>query len=165
MKKEYNMGLSFCPLYHLLKYRFPVLFPFKRVPNLGVHYTYTIYNHPILQLSSLHYLCESHLATLLTPHTVASLLILSDSCRCEHLKRRALQYCREHHQYIIKDKDWTTMEQDKPLLFEEAVRQVATVTCSTHMECVKNTRYRVVKGVQGVQEVQGGEGVQGGQSG
>ena len=29
-EKEYNMGcLSFCPLFHPLEYRFPVLFPFK----------------------------------------------------------------------------------------------------------------------------------------
>ena len=29
-EKEYNMGcLSFCPLFHPLEYRFPVLFPFN----------------------------------------------------------------------------------------------------------------------------------------
>eukprot|EP00092_Neocalanus_flemingeri_P027366 GFUD01029681.1.p1 GENE.GFUD01029681.1~~GFUD01029681.1.p1 ORF type:complete len:466 (-),score=158.45 GFUD01029681.1:242-1639(-) len=97
----------------------------------------------LYQLSGLQWKCEEYLATLLTPSTVASLLILADNCRCDQLKRRAMQYCREHCDYIIKDSDWTAMEEDKPHLFEEAILQVAPVTCSSHQECVKNTRYNM----------------------
>jgi hypothetical protein len=95
----------------------------------------------LYQLSGLQSLCEEYLATLLTPNTVASLLMLADNCSCDRLKRRALQYCREHCAYIIKDGDWTAMEQDKPHLFEEACGEVAPITCYSHKECVKNNRY------------------------
>ena len=95
----------------------------------------------LYQLPGLQSLCEEHLATLLTPNTVASLLMLADSCSCHWLRGRALQYCREHCAYIIKDDDWTVMEQDNHCLWMEACRQVEVDTCQSHAECVKNTRY------------------------
>jgi len=97
----------------------------------------------LYQLPGLQSLCEEHLATLLTPNTVASLLMLADSCSSHWLKGRALQYCREHCAYIIKDDDWAVMEQDNHCLWMEACRQVEVDTCTSHGECVKNTRYRV----------------------
>ena len=95
----------------------------------------------LYQLPGLQSLCEEHLATLLTPNNVASLLMLADSCSCHWLRGRALQYCREHCAYIIKDDDWTVMEQDNHCLWMEACRQVEVDTCISHPECVKNTRY------------------------
>ena len=97
----------------------------------------------LYQLPGLQSLCEEHLATLLTPNNVASLLMLADSCSCHWLRGRALQYCREHCAYIMKDDDWTVMEQDNHCLWMEACRQVEVDTCVSHGECVKNTRYRV----------------------
>ena len=66
--------------------------------------------------------------------------MLADSCSCHWLRGRALQYCREHCAYIIKDDDWTVMEQDNHCLWMEACRQVEVDTCISHGECVKNTR-------------------------
>jgi len=95
----------------------------------------------LYQLPGLQSLCEEHLATLLTPSTVASLLLLADTSSSHRLKERALQYCREQCAYIIKDQDWSVMEQDNHRLWVEACRQVETDGCKDHGKCVKNTRY------------------------
>jgi len=93
------------------------------------------------QLHDLQALCEAHLATLLSPTNVASLLLLADSCSSSWLKERALEYCREQYPYIIKDKEWTNMEHMNNSLWVEACKQVEVDTCKDHGQCVKNTRY------------------------
>lgn len=95
----------------------------------------------LYQLDDLQALCEAHLATLLSPTNVSSLLLLADSCSSSWLKERALEYCREQCAYIIKDQEWTNMEHMNNKLWVEACKQVEVDTCKDHGQCVKNTRY------------------------
>jgi speckle-type POZ protein len=92
----------------------------------------------------LHRLCEEYLLQTLSPHTVAELLLLAEQNQATTLKTVALQYCRDHHSYIMKDSCWARMEEQSPALFSEAISCVATVgLCEQHQECLeRGGRYR-----------------------
>lgn len=95
----------------------------------------------LYQLHDLQVLCEEHLATILSPTNVASMLLLADSFSSSRLKERALEYCKEQCAYITKNQDWTNMEQMNNKLWVEACSQVEIDICKDHRQCVKNTRY------------------------
>jgi len=99
------------------------------------------------QLPGLKLHCEKHLGEILNPLNVAEILLLSDSYKCQNLKRTALSYCNENHSYIMKDSRWKIIEEENPDLFEEAIAEIAPETCSKHAECLKSggNRYETEK--------------------
>jgi len=99
------------------------------------------------QLPGLKLQCEKHLGEIINPINVAEILLLSDSYRCQNLKKTALSYCNENHSYIIKDSRWKIIEEENPDLFEEAISEIAPETCHTHTDCIKNggNRYETEK--------------------
>ena len=54
------------------------------------------------QLPGLKLHCEKHLGENISPLNVAQVLTLSEDYKCETLKKTALAYCGENHQYIMK---------------------------------------------------------------
>jgi len=120
----------------LLRYIYTGSLPGSCLSSPGVLRACALYQLPGLQA-----LCEEHLATLLSPTTVASILMLADTCSCYWLKGRALQYCKDQCAYLIKDQDWTIMEQENHRLWVEACRTVEAETCENHGQCVRNTRH------------------------
>lgn len=101
----------------------------------------------IYQLPGLKLQCEKHLGEIINPQNVAEILLLSDSYRCQDLKKTALSYCNENHSYIMKDSRWKIIEEENPDLFEEAISQIAPETCSKHTDCIRNgsSRYETEK--------------------
>ena len=89
------------------------------------------------QLPGLKLHCEKHLGEIINPLNVADILLLSENYSCRDLKRVALAYCGENHNYIMKDTKWKTIEKERPELFEEAIAHVAPDTCSQHAECLR----------------------------
>ncbi len=82
--------------------------------------------------------CEMHLGEGISAGNVASVLLMADRYRCHGLKKSALSYCKDNHSYIMKDRHWKTIEEEKPELFEEAVSGVvANAECECHTECLK----------------------------
>lgn len=99
------------------------------------------------QLPGLKLHCEQHLGEIINPLNVAEILLLSDSYKCQDLKRTALSYCSENHSYIMKDSRWKIIEEENPELFEEAIAEIAPETCNKHAECLKKggNRYETEK--------------------
>jgi hypothetical protein len=99
------------------------------------------------QLPGLKLQCEKHLGEIINPQNVAEILLLSDSYRCQDLKKTALSYCNENHSYIMKDSRWKIIEEENPDLFEEAISQIAPETCNKHTDCIRNgsNRYETEK--------------------
>ena len=102
----------------------------------------------IYKLPGLKSHCEKHLSEIITPVNVAAVLMLADQHSCDGLKDSALNYCKDNHNYIIKDSHWKTIEEEKPGLFEEAVTKVVgdeTTVCREHSECIKKKgkRYEI----------------------
>lgn len=92
--------------------------------------------------------CAKHLGEIMRPDNVASVLMLADKYRCTSLKKSALGYCKDNHNYIMKDDHWKTIEEENPVLFEEAVAEVVNKEeCNSHSECVKKggKRYEIEK--------------------
>ena len=100
--------------------------------------------------------CERLLGEALSPANVSSALLLADRHGCGSLRRSALEYCRDNHTYIMKDSDWKTIEEERPGLFQEAVREAVgggkdkgeeegEGLCSSHEECLKRRgkRYEI----------------------
>jgi len=85
--------------------------------------------------------CEHYLSEAITPVNVAAVLMLADTHSCQGLKSNALKYCKDNHNYIVKDTNWKTIEEEKPNLFQEAVTKVVgegdEVGCDHHTECIK----------------------------
>lgn len=102
------------------------------------------------QLPGLKVHCEKHLGEIINPQNVSDILLLSETHRCDTLKKTALAYCGENHSYIIKDSRWKVIEEEKPDLFEEAISVVAGGKCDSHMECLKKAgnRYECEKADQ-----------------
>jgi len=104
----------------------------------------------LYQLPGLKSHCEQHLSEVITPVNVAAVLMLADQYACERLKSSALKYCKDNHNYIVKDHAWKTIEEEKPGLFEEAVTRVVgdeSSVCKEHSECIKKKgkRYEIEK--------------------
>ena len=78
---------------------------------------------------------------------VAAVLMLADEHSCHGLKTSALKYCKDNHNYIVKDSNWKAIEEDRPNLFQEAVTKVVGGggPCPTHQECIKKKgkRYEI----------------------
>ncbi len=92
------------------------------------------------QLPGLKSLCERHLGDVISPRSVASVLLLADRHGCGGLKKSALSYCKDNHACIMKDAGWKTIEEEEPELFEEAVSEVVPAEdglCGSHAECLK----------------------------
>jgi speckle-type POZ protein len=94
------------------------------------------------QLPGLKVHCEKHLGEIINPENVSDILLLSETHRCDTLKKTALAYCGENHSYIIKDSRWKVIEEEKPDLFEEAISAVAGGVCDSHTECLKKAGNR-----------------------
>lgn len=94
------------------------------------------------QLPGLKVHCEKHLGEIINPQNVSDILLLSETHRCDTLKKTALAYCGENHSYIMKDSRWKVIEEEKPDLFEEAISVVAGGKCDSHMECLKKAGNR-----------------------
>lgn len=91
--------------------------------------------------------CEKQLTEVITPMNVAGVLMLADECDCAGLKRFALNFCKENHNYIMKDKHWKAIEDEKPDLFAEVISKVlgddeAGGCCQVHAECIKKSGKR-----------------------
>ena len=56
--------------------------------------------------------------------------MLADTHSCQGLKSNALKYCKDNHNYIVKDTNWKTIEEEKPNLFQEAVTKVGNLCIS-----------------------------------
>jgi len=99
------------------------------------------------QLPGLKKQCEKHLGEIINPLNVAEILLLSDSYRCQNLKKAALSYCSENHSYIMKDSRWKIIEEENPDLFEEAISEIAPETCNSHTDCIRKgwNRYETEK--------------------
>ena len=97
------------------------------------------------QLPGLQIMCEKQLGALLTPTNVSSMLLLADSCSSSGLKEMALQYCKQHVAYIVKDSDWTCIEHNNEKLWLEACSVVETEDCRDHKDCIRNTRHRILE--------------------
>ena len=94
----------------------------------------------LYKLPGLKSTCEQHLSEIITPVNVAAVLMLADQYACQRLKDSALKYCKDNHNYIVKDSQWKTIEEEKPGLFEEAVTRVTgdeSTVCREHTECIK----------------------------
>lgn len=94
------------------------------------------------QLPGLKVHCEKHLGEIINPENVSDILLLSETHRCDTLKKTALAYCGENHSYIMKDSRWKVIEEEKPDLFEEAISVVAGGICDSHEECLKKAGNR-----------------------
>ena len=97
------------------------------------------------QLTGLQSMCEEQLGALLTPTNVSAMLLLADSCSSSGLKELSLKFCRQHVAYIVKDSDWTLIEQNNEKLWLEACSMVETEDCRDHKHCIRNTRHRVLE--------------------
>ena len=96
------------------------------------------------QLTGLQSMCEEQLGALLTPTNVSTMLLLADSCSSSRLKELSFKFCRQHVAYIVKDSDWTRIEQNNEKLWLEVCSVVEAEDCRNHKICIRNIRHRVL---------------------
>jgi len=103
----------------------------------------------LYQLPGLKTKCEAYLCENISPQNISDLLLLADQHQAPHLKATALHYCVQNHNYIMKTGSWAFIEENNPLLYEEAIASVADDLCDNHEDCIEKggNRYNNMKGL------------------